>query len=99
MNLQESYIPEHRCAKNWDQSSKAMEPHGIVACAINIWNSGKAWLHIFVSDDDSSSQAALQHSVETGMELENGTDWPLDSNGKKTKVQEIPAHVPEPTIF
>jgi len=87
-NLQPSDIPEHRCAKNWDQSSKAMEPHGIVACAINIWNSGKAWLRVFVSDDDSSSRAALRHSVESRMVIENLLQWPLDSGGKKLRVQE-----------
>ena len=65
-----------------------MEPHGIVACAINIWNSGKAWLHVFVSDDDSSSRAALRHSVESRMVIENLLQWPLDSGGKKLRVQE-----------
>jgi len=53
------------CQKLGSEFQKAMEPHGIVACAINIWNSGKAWLRVFVSDDDSSSRAALRHSVES----------------------------------
>ena len=35
-----------------------MEPN----CAVQILNSGKAWLHGFVSDDDSSCCAALKHS-------------------------------------
>jgi len=66
-NLSESDKQQHRCAKNWDQSSKAMEPHGIVQCATEIWKSGKAWLCVFLSDDDSSSHAALHHSIETRM--------------------------------
>jgi len=99
-NLQPSDIPDHRCAKNWDQSSKAMEPHGIVACAISIWNSGKAWLRVFVSDDDSSSRAALRHSVESRMEIENLLQWPLDAYGKKIKsTGRLPSYIFEPTLF
>jgi len=37
-----------------------MEPN----CAIQVLNSGKAWLHGFVSDDDSSCCAALKHSYQ-----------------------------------
>ena len=62
-NLEE-LPPDHCCAKNWSESSKAMEPMRIVECAIKIWNYGKAWLCVFVSDDDSSSCAALKHSYE-----------------------------------
>jgi len=48
-----------------------MEPNGLVDCAKQIWNSGKAWLKVFVSDDDSSSPAALKHTLEARMTLEN----------------------------
>jgi len=51
----------HCCGKNWSESSKAMEPHGIVKCAKDIWNSCKAWLKVFISNDDSTSHAALHH--------------------------------------
>jgi len=44
-----------------------MEPNGIVDCVKQIWNSGKAWLKVFVSDDDSSSHAALKHTLEARM--------------------------------
>ena len=33
----EKHEHEHDCPKNWDQSSKAMEPQGIVDCGIKIW--------------------------------------------------------------
>jgi len=66
--------PEHCCAKNWSESSKAMEPMGIVDCAIQNWNSGKAWLRVFVSDDDSSSHAALKHSFQGKIRLKEPVD-------------------------
>jgi len=69
-NLRKGDKQQHRCAKNWDQSSKAMELHGKVQCVTDIWESGKAWLHVFLSDDDSSSHAALHHSIETRMKIE-----------------------------
>ena len=73
---------EHDCPKNWDQSSKAMEPQGIVDCAIKIWKSGKAWLHVFVSNDDSSSQAALHHSYEDKVKLNEPRDPKKKIKGK-----------------
>jgi len=74
----EELPPDHHCAKNWSESSKAMEPMGIVDCTIKIWNSGKAWLCVFVSDDDSSSHAALKHSYEDKIHLNE----PVDSKKK-----------------
>jgi len=32
----EELPPDHHCAKNWSESSKAMEPMGIVECTIEI---------------------------------------------------------------
>jgi len=29
---------KHRCPKNWTESSKAMEPNGILDCVIKVWN-------------------------------------------------------------
>jgi len=61
---EEELPPDHHCAKNWSESFKAMEPMGTVDCAIQVWNLGKAWLQVFISDDDSSSHAALKHPYE-----------------------------------
>ena len=47
---------------------------GIVQCAIKIWDYGKAWLRVFVSDDDSSSCAALKHSHEDKICLNEAVD-------------------------
>jgi len=54
--------PPHRCSCNWKESSKAMEPNGIVDCAAQIWANGD-WMKKFVSDDDSSSRRALHHPI------------------------------------
>jgi len=54
-----------------------MEQKGIVNCVAQIWNSGKAWLKVFVSDNNSSSHAALKHTIEARILLEIGrtTVW------------------------
>jgi len=59
-----------------------MEPNGIVDCVKQIWNSGKAWLKVFVSDDDSSSRAALKHTLEARMTLENLLEPPCGPDGE-----------------
>ena len=100
MNFYVNLVPPHRCSKNWSDSSKAMEPNGIVDCVKQIWISGKAWLQVFVSNDDSSSCAALKHTLEARMTLENLTEPPCGPDGKKLKdMEKIPAEMKEPTIF
>jgi len=75
-DLNDTAYPKHRCARNWSESSKAMEPRGIVECATLIWDTGKAWMRVFVSDDDSSSRAALKHNIKTQMFLDKTTVCP-----------------------
>jgi len=48
-----------------------MGPNGIVDCVMQIWNSDKAWLKDFISDNKSSSHAALKHNIEARRLLEN----------------------------
>jgi len=64
-----------------------MEPNGIVNCVIQIWNSGKAWLKALVSNDDSSSHVALQHSIEVRMLLDDLEVKLKNTTGK------LPAHI------
>jgi len=76
-----------------------MELHGIVQCATEILESGKAWLHVFLSDDDSSNHVALHHSIGTRIQIENTNEWPVDNKGKKLKsTGKLPAHVAEPNF-
>jgi len=57
--------PAHCCLWNWKESRKSMEPHGILACMIKVLNSGITRIRDFISDDNSSSRAALHHPNET----------------------------------
>ena len=66
-----------------------MEPNGIVDCMKQIWNSGKAWLKVFVSDDDSSSHAALKHTLEARMTLENLLEPPRGPDEKIEGYREV----------
>ncbi len=94
-DLNDTAYPKHRCARNWSESSKAMELRGIVECATLIWDTGKAWMRVFVSDDDSSSHAALRHNI-----LDKTTVHPQDSKGKLLKsTGKLPACVKEPKRF
>ena len=70
-----------------------MEPQGIVDCTVKIWNSEKAWLHTFVSNDDSSSRAALKHSYKDKEHLDE------PRNPKKKGKGKLPAEVREPEIY
>jgi len=77
-----------------------MEPNGIVNCVTQIWNSGKAGLKVFVSNDDSSSYAALKHTLEARMTLENLTEPPHGPDGKKLKdTGKLLTEIKEPTTF
>jgi len=77
-----------------------MEPNGIVDCVKQIWNSGKAWLKVFVNDDNSSSHAAWKHTPEARMTLENLTEPPHGPDGKKLKdTGKLPAWMRVPTTF
>jgi len=55
---------------------------------------------VFVSDDDSSSHAALKHTLEARMTLENLMEPPCGPDGKKLKdAGKLPAEMKEPTTF
>jgi len=100
VNFYVNLVPPHRCGKNWSGSSKAMEPNGIINCVTQIWNSGKDWLKVFISDDNSSSHASLKHTLEARMTLENLTGPPCGPDGKKLKdTGKLPAEIKEPTTF
>jgi len=77
-----------------------MEPFGIVNCTEQIWNSNKAWMETFLSDNDSSSRAATKHSIETKMEQGVFKDWPR--NSKKVLLKstgKLTGHIKEPEIY
>jgi len=77
--------PKHRCPKNWTESSKAMEPNGILDCIIKVWNSSIAWMYDFISDDDSSSRSIIKHPMLTQISKDTINEWPLNKHSKSVK--------------
>jgi len=77
--------PTHQCPKNWTESSKAMEPNGILDCAISVWNSNIAYMDVFLSDNDSSSRCVLKHPIEMQILKAFIKKWPVDKHGKNVK--------------
>jgi len=77
--------PIHRCPKNWTKSSKAMEPNGILECAISVWNSCIVCMDIFLSNNDSSSRCVLKHPIKMQMKKGYILKWPVDKYGKNVK--------------
>jgi len=60
-NFDNATYSKHGCAKNWSDSSIAMEPRGIAECITLIWDTGKAWMRVFISNGDS--RVAMLHSA------------------------------------
>jgi len=75
-------LPSHRCPKKWTESSKAMEPNGILDCAITVWNSGIASMDVFLSDDDSLLHCVLKHPIPIQILKDIIKSWPVDKHGK-----------------
>jgi len=78
-------LKTHRCPKNWTESSKAMEPNGILQCVIQVWNSSISWMDDFISDDDSSSRCVVRHPIHIQMLKYFINKWPVNENGKNVK--------------
>jgi hypothetical protein len=56
------FVPKHiNCSKNFEGSSKSMEAYGNLLLVTRIFNTKKAWVQTFISDDDSTSRSALKH--------------------------------------
>jgi len=85
-NTDDSNIhPIHCCPRNWTESSKSMEPHGILKCIKKVWLSNIAWSDTIISDDDSTSRAATKHPLQTQMARGDIDEWPIDKAKKQIK--------------
>jgi len=62
--------PIHCCPQNWTESSKSMEPHGILECIKQVWLSNIAWGNTFISNDDLTARAATKHPIQ--MQIDKG---------------------------
>lgn len=83
-------VKDHRCPRNYEGSSKAMESYGAVDLVTQLWQSPKnIWAKTIIGDDDSTSRAALtidlaQYGVDHPDEPKDSY-WPRnpDKDGKK----------------
>ena len=81
------YVPLHpSCPKNFNGSSKAMEPWGAVVLTTRLYRKGSLYVHTVITDDDSTTRAALHHSLQDKVEkgMLSMLDWPRVVNKKKT---------------
>jgi len=76
------------------------EPHGIVECAKDIWNYCKAWFKVFIGDDDSTSCAALHHSIPDKIQNGSLTQYPIGKDKHPPKSSgKLPPDIHELEIF
>jgi len=71
--------------KKWTESSKAMEPNGILACIVTVWNSGIAWMDDFISDDNSLLRCIIKHPILIQILKYIINKWPLNKHSKNVK--------------
>lgn len=96
------YIPLHpNCPKNFSGSSKSMEPIGAVLLVTRLFREGSVWVHTVITDDDSTTRAALHHSLNDLMEkkLMTKLEWPKNNGAYKLDNGKLPLDVPEPKMF
>jgi hypothetical protein len=98
-------VPDHRCTKNHDSSSSAMEPQSCLDMVISTFMNYKDVVGSIVADDDASTRAQLKWSNADYMRNNKTQVAPtsLISKGKnKGKPQrrndrgKLPADIPEP---
>jgi len=101
----------HRCSKNFDmaQSAKSMEAQGaILQCTTIAGGTGGACVTGVVTDDDSTTQSNLRHSLNDTFNQRFGVDnwnsrnkrqlgWPVGPDNKLVKDPSmLPLNVPVP---
>jgi hypothetical protein len=87
------HLPE-MCSKNYEGSSKGMEPTGALRNVLHLWNTLDVYVREYVMDDDASTKTTLKHAYQTLLDagLFDLADWPKYKNGKKKKDRgELPA--------
>ena len=94
-------IPKHKCVKNHDGTSKAMESRGIYNLFIEFWDTKKVWIKTIVSDDDSSMRSQMRHSYKDLIDnqLMTVSEWPRNACGqKKPDNGKLPIHMKPPNF-
>lgn len=104
-NITNHYSPEPHpnCPKNFIGSSKAMEPWGAVALVTTLFRTSCAWAATIITDDDSTTRAALHHcfadKLEKGIWKSKQECWPKVNNKYSNDTGKLPLDVPEPLHF
>jgi hypothetical protein len=82
---------EDLCAKNYDGSSKGMEPSGALVNVLNLHTNHKCVMDIIVMDDDSSSQNILQWEIKEALAKKLYKKWPVTESGaRKANTGKLP---------
>jgi hypothetical protein len=80
----------HRCPKNFSGSSKAMESIAAAEVVEEIWNTGKAWVHTMIGDDDATTRSTCTTNWKAYKEAHPGvpqhTYWPFRLSNKNQRV-------------
>jgi hypothetical protein len=100
-------VPEHRCFKNHDGSSGAMEPIACLDLTIMLYRESNCAIEMICADDDSSTRALLKWSNADYMKNNKTTSPPTvpitkGPNKGKGHVRpdrgRLPADIPEPSF-
>jgi hypothetical protein len=91
---------------NYEGSLKGMETYGNLILVSRVFDTKKAWVETFISDDDTTTRAALKHcfkdKVMSGIMTLQDIPKRLSSTGKSVKMIDngrLPLHIKPPTTF
>ena len=97
-------IPVHKCRKNWEGSSGAMEPIALLEMFKMLFEAYNVVVDFIITDDDSSIKAKMKWSNADHME-NHGLDTPptiVNSRGNvvvRPDKGELPKLMPEPSFL
>ena len=78
-------FPDHKCAKNYEGSSKGMEATAALAMVKRLFEHELVQTYVkeMVLDDDASTRALLSHCLSDLAQFVVDYDWPTDAAGNK----------------
>ena len=80
-------VPKHQCTKNHLGSSKSMYVEGILDLITEAWDIHYIGVKYVVSDDDTTIQEHLKHSIAETIQLGlmNKNDWTTTDSGTQKR--------------
>jgi hypothetical protein len=99
--IAEENVPEHKCPKNYDGSSKGMEATAALEMVKRLCKHEEVQVYVkeMVLNDDASTRALLTHCLKELADFVLGFEWPKDSAGKRNMKQVGKLPVDHPVIF